>query len=81
MSAQDAHIRWNLEVASHIDTDELVIEIRLDGEDFGIVKTNPSGLELTIYHCSDHDRWTVPAEELLTVIAQAKEKLAGPSKS
>lgn len=83
MTLETNATRWELEVASVVDltrppeTDELRVEMRLDGEEFGFVREAPTGIEIIIYSRDDGRPWSVQLPELLTVLDRAKRKLGG----
>ena len=80
---EDDLSRWELELASTInitkapETDKLMVEIRLDGEDFGFVRQTNGGFDIVILNCESGDRWSVEFAELMTVFARAKQRLMG----
>ncbi|MDA0204533.1 MAG: hypothetical protein O3A53_19950 [Acidobacteria bacterium] len=59
------------------ETDQLRVEIRLEGDDFWFVRETAAGFEVVIFGRDDDDRWCVQVEELVTVLERAKRKLLG----
>jgi hypothetical protein len=70
--------KFSIEVTSAPDHDQLVGEVWVDEDLFAELIHEPDGLKVRVYPLPGEKRWELSFDELVGVLARARDKLGPP---